>query len=71
MQMERVSQPSFEVPHGVNDTIYRPDNVISHRRNSERKLPNPGELREEAFSVEEPRIREPVGRKSLWHTHGA
>jgi hypothetical protein len=69
MQMETVSQPFFEVPDGVNDTVDRPEDVISHRRNPEYQFPNPSELREQAFSIEEPRIGQPVGRKSLWRVH--
>ena len=38
MQMETVSQPLFEFPDGVNDTVDRPENVISHRRNPERQF---------------------------------
>jgi hypothetical protein len=51
MQMEAVPQPSFEVPYGVNDTVDRPENVISNRRNSKRELPNPRKFGEQAFSV--------------------
>jgi hypothetical protein len=71
VQMEAVSQPFFEVPYGVNDTVDRPENVISHRRNSEREFPNPGELREQAFSVQEPWIGQLVGQESLWRVHSA
>jgi hypothetical protein len=69
--METVSQPLFEVPDGVNDTVDRPENVISHRRNPEGQFPNAGELREQAFSVQERRIRQTVGRKSLRRVHTA
>jgi len=52
--MEAISKPFFEVPDGVNHTVDRPGNVISHSRNSEREFPNRGELREQAFSLQEP-----------------
>jgi len=29
----------------------------------ERELADPGELREEAFTLEKPRIKQPIGRK--------
>jgi hypothetical protein len=62
MQMKTVSKPFFEVPDGVNDAINRSENVISHRRNSEREVPNPCEFREQALSVQEPRIWQLVGQ---------
>jgi hypothetical protein len=69
--MEAVSKPFFEVPDGVNHTVDRPENVISHRRNSEREFPNRRELREQAFSLQEPWIGQLVGRGSLWRVHHA
>ena len=69
--MEAVSQPLFEVPYAVNDTIDWSKDVISHWRDSERKFANPGEFREQAFSVQKPWVGQLLGRKSLWRVHHA
>jgi hypothetical protein len=52
--METVSQPFFEVPNSVDYTVNRSEEVISHRRNSEREFPDPGAFGEQACSVQEP-----------------
>ena len=52
--MEAVSQPPFEVPYPLDDAVDWPNDVISHWRDSERELADPGEFREQAFSVQQP-----------------
>jgi hypothetical protein len=71
VQMEAVSQPLFEVPYAVDDAVDWPNDVISHWWDAEREFADPSEFREQAFGVEEPWIRQLLGRDSLWRVHTA
>lgn len=69
--MEAVSQPLFEVPYAVDDAVDWTNDVISHWWYAEREFADPSEFREQAFGVEEPWIRQLLGRDSLWRVHNA
>jgi hypothetical protein len=67
--MEAIAEPFFQVPHGVNYAVDRTKNIISDCWNVESECADAAKLREQAFSVEKPRIRQAVRRKSLWGAH--
>jgi hypothetical protein len=71
VQMEAVSESFLEVPQGVYNAVDRTENIISRRWNLEREAADPAKLRKQAFSVEKPRIRQPIWRKSLWGAHAS
>jgi len=54
--MEAIAERLFQVPEGVNHAVDRTENIISDCWNVERESTDAGKFREQAFSVEKPRI---------------
>jgi len=65
VETQAISESFLKVPHGVNHAVDWTENIVSCRWNSEREFPNSGELGEQAFCVQEPRIGKLVRRESL------
>ena len=70
VQMEAVSPPLFEVPYAVDEAVDWANNVISHWWEcGARVRGDPSEFREQALGVEEPWIRQLLGRDSMRCVH--
>jgi len=67
--MKAIAEPFFQIPQGVNHAVDRPQNIITRCWNAESESADAAKLQEQAFSVEELRIRQAVRRKSLWGVH--
>ena len=67
--MEAIAEPFFQIPQGVNYGVDGTKNIISDCWNVESESADTAKLRKQAFSVEKPRIRQAVRRKSLWRAH--
>ena len=59
----------LEIPHRVDDGVDSGDDIVAEGRNLEGEFAGSGEFLQEVFGIEEPRIGQAIGWKTLGRIH--